>query len=355
MATFAVQVHRVRVGEHPNADRLEIARIGGYRSCIAKGSVPDGALAAFVPDGGLVPEAVLAPMGLAGKLAGPQENRVRPIMLRKVLSQGLVIPPDHPLLAGHELREHADLTELLRITKYEPPVPDELKGRVVPAHRYCVDFDIEDWKMFPHVLNEGEEVVVTEKIHGICCMLGWGTECADLVTSKGLSHKGLVFDLAHEESHRIRYVQIWNEMKGTVRSIVRQVSNGQEVAHVLGEIAGPGVQELHYARKHAAFQVFDIRVGDRREGRWLGHDEVTAICEQHRLEHVPILYRGPYSERTMMDLTTGRSAVPGAQHTREGVVVRTVPPRVDEQIGRVILKNVSERYLAKGDRTEHGG
>ena len=94
--------------------------------------------------------------------------RVRPIMLRKILSQGLVIPLGHPLLANRQSSEHDDVTELLGVRKYEPPIPDELKGKVVPAHQYCIDFDIEDWKMFPDVLTTGEEVVVTEKIHGMC-------------------------------------------------------------------------------------------------------------------------------------------------------------------------------------------
>ena len=353
MATFAVKVYQVRVSEHPNADRLEIAQIGGYRSCIAKESVPDGGLAAFVPDGGLVPDNVLEPMGLKGKLAGPKENRVRPIMLRKVLSQGLVIPLDHPLLANRQSSEHDDVTELLGVRKYEPPIPDELKGKVVPAHQYCIDFDIEDWKMFPDVLIQGEEVVVTEKIHGTCCMLGWGPGIGDLVTSKGLAHRGLVFDLSHDERRKPRYVQIWEELRESIRSVCQEVIDGEELAYVLGEIAGPGVQELHYGTREARFRVFDIRTGDRREGRWLDHDKIVKACERHVLEHVPVIYRGPFSVERLKELSEGQTAVPGAYHAREGIVVRSATPRTHEEIGRVILKSVSERYLAKGNRTEY--
>ena len=51
MARFAVKIHRVQISRHPNADRLEIARIGGYECCVSKHTLKTGDLAAYVPDG----------------------------------------------------------------------------------------------------------------------------------------------------------------------------------------------------------------------------------------------------------------------------------------------------------------
>jgi RNA ligase (TIGR02306 family) len=65
------------------------------------------------------------------------------------------------------------------------------------------------------------------------------------------------------------------------------------------------------------------------------------------LEWAPILYEGPFDEKVARELAEGNSSIPGAKHCAEGVVVRPVVERFDEQVGRVQLKIVSNRYLSK--------
>jgi len=49
------------------------------------------------------------------------------------------------------------------------------------------------------------------------------------------------------------------------------------------------------------------------------------------------------------NVSGGRTTFAGADHIREGVVVRPVRERADPKIGRVILKYLSDEYLfAKG-------
>lgn len=49
--THKVEICRVQVEPHPNADRLDIAHIFGFTCCVAKGSFEDGQLAAYIqPD-----------------------------------------------------------------------------------------------------------------------------------------------------------------------------------------------------------------------------------------------------------------------------------------------------------------
>ena len=42
------------------------------------------------------------------------------------------------------------------------------------------------------------------------------------------------------------------------------------------------------------------------------------------------------------------SSYPGANHHREGLVIKPIHERTDRKIGRVQLKIVGNRYLSKG-------
>lgn len=45
MSQFSCNVVRLKIEPHPNADAIEIARVGDYRSIVRKGQFKDGALA----------------------------------------------------------------------------------------------------------------------------------------------------------------------------------------------------------------------------------------------------------------------------------------------------------------------
>lgn len=44
MATFEAKVYRLTIEEHPNADALELAVVGDYRSIVRKGQFKTGDL-----------------------------------------------------------------------------------------------------------------------------------------------------------------------------------------------------------------------------------------------------------------------------------------------------------------------
>ena len=67
-----------------------------------------------------------------------------------------------------------------------------------------LSFDVENWKSYPDILQDGEEVVFTEKLHGTCTVVAilpykdshpeaFGRKKNILIFSKGLGSKGLVF------------------------------------------------------------------------------------------------------------------------------------------------------------------
>jgi hypothetical protein len=62
---------------------------------------------------------------------------------------------------------------------------------------------------------------------------------------------------------------------------------------------------------------------------------------------VPVLYHGPYSHGIVEKYLDGNTTVPGANHIREGVVIKPTKELWHEKIGRVILKAVSPAYLER--------
>ena len=90
MAVFESKVHALKVEPHPNADRLELAAVGGFRCVVQKGAFKNGDLAAYIPEAAVCPEWLIKELGLEGRLAGSKHNRVKAVKLRGALSQGLV-------------------------------------------------------------------------------------------------------------------------------------------------------------------------------------------------------------------------------------------------------------------------
>jgi hypothetical protein len=65
------------------------------------------------------------------------------------------------------------------------------------------------------------------------------------------------------------------------------------------------------------------------------------------LPWVPAVYVGAYDEALVEMASDGASLMPGADHLREGIVVRPLIERTDPEIGRVQLKIVSNAYLER--------
>ena len=350
MATFESRVYALGIEPHPNADRLELAAIGGFRSVVGKGSFVDGDLAAYIPEGAVCPDWLIAELGLEGKLAGSKRNRVKAVKLRGALSQGLVYPVRDGMIRDQRVAEGDDVTALLDLVKYEPPVPVAMQGEVAPAHGATIRYDIENFKKYPCELRDGEPVSITEKLHGSWCCLGWHPEHGAVVTSKGMSDKGLRLKLNDANANNL-YVRAWNaHERAFEQARMRLAADGQPF-YLLGEVYGRGVQDLHYGEPNPAFAVFDAYIGEPGQGRYLSAAELVAsLADLFTL--VPLLYEGPFAEAVLLEYTDGATAL-GGKHVREGVVVRPAAERESAEFGRVILKNVSGDYLTRRGGTEY--
>ena len=349
MSTFSVPVVKIRgVEAIPNADAIELAVVGDYRSVIRKGQFKPGDLAVYLPEGAVLPDALIAEMGLTGRLAGKQKNRIKAIRLRGYLSQGILYGK-----VPASAQERDCVAAQLGVVKYEPSIPLSMQGQVTNLFGLSIKYDIENFKSFPDVLQDGEEVEMTEKTHGTFTAIAIvpGLDHPQmvggdgLVYSKSMGAKGLVL-MDVDENNANLYMRIAKELD--LHSRIRSAFPGR-IVHVFGETYGAGVQDLNYGSKKHAFAAFDIWV----DGEFLSRDEFAKAVQEMGVARVPVLYRGPFSKSVLYEHTDGKTVIGNGAHIREGVVVVPVTERCDQSIGRVILKSVSGDYLTRrGETTE---
>ncbi|MBI1766601.1 MAG: RNA ligase (ATP), partial [Acidobacteria bacterium] len=66
------------------------------------------------------------------------------------------------------------------------------------------------------------------------------------------------------------------------------------------------------------------------------------------LPWVPCLAEAlPFDLPTVLAMAEGSSLIAGANHVREGIVVKPINERTDSEVGRVCLKVVSNGYLER--------
>jgi RNA ligase (TIGR02306 family) len=365
MSTLVVEVCEVKaVYPHPNADVLEFITVKGWPVIVQKSlGLKVGDRVVYFPPDSVMPPELAETLGITKYLAQmPAEIdgsrkpglRVRAARLRGEASYGTI---DHRVDPAWEVGQ--DVKDHYGVTKFEPPVrPTD--GASLPSvaafHGYT---EIENIRNFPDVIRPGEEVVITEKLHGKNCRLGLirtgrddGESFEFMAGSNDVRRK--------EVDAKGRPSDFWRPMTDAVRDLLRDHSKGEHNAIVFGELYGSGVQDMAYGLADGAkgFRAFDIAV----DGKYLDYDEKVAALERFGVAMVPYLDRGPFSWATVEKHTYGPTIMCPAESAgrfkgREGCVITPVKERYDASLGgsgRVILKSISADYLArKGGTDEH--
>ncbi|GAA2135151.1 RNA ligase (ATP) [Kitasatospora kazusensis] len=354
MSTLRVTAERLTILAHPNADALELAQVGLYRAVVPKGAYRTGEYAVYIPEQAVLPSALIEELGLTGRLSGRGKDRVSAVRLRGELSQGIVCRPG--ALAGTDLAGAAaggaDFAAALGVTKWTPPVPTSMTGTVESAPDLLPWVDVENLKRFPDVFEPGEPVVVTEKVHGTCCLFTFHADSGTVqVSSKGIGAQ----HLALKEDATNLY---WRAVRahGVPAAAARLAERlGASRVGIFGEVFGEGVQDLGYGESARTelpgYAVFDVSAVIDGRLHWLDAAELLT----GELPLVPRLWSGPFDQQTVLELADGRETVSGrGLHLREGVVVRPVVERRSEVLGgRAIAKVVSGAYLTRKGGTEY--
>lgn len=351
------------VRHHPNADRLDIVKIKGFEAIVGRGSYSKGDAVVYIPEASVLPSDVISDLGLEGRLSGKDKNRVTAVRLRGVLSQGLI----HPIGTGRmhnrdglldRIEIGSDFREHLGIEKYEPPIPTTMSGRL--KFGLAQKFDVENIQYEPDLFSEGELVNVSEKLHGTYFQAGiFGVDTEfksyshnlNVVTSKGLAAKLLVFDTESKENDSNIYVRAFldNEIPSKIRTCIGSLirENLIQKLFLMGEIVGPKVQSMNYGLKDRTLYIFDTYiVGTHIRSRFLSRKELRWLCEECGFNMIPeVETEVEFSKDKLDEWRSAPSLVGGG--LREGVVIRSIPERDPglPRFNRACAKVINPEYL----------
>lgn len=401
MTEFRVETVRIgAIEKHPNADTLSITKVhGGYPVCFKTGTYSEGDLATYVPVDALVPVAHKAFAFLdSGK--GRTHERIKAKKLRGVFSMGL-------LVGAVPGAKEGDLVDVkLGVLKYETPEERKANG---PGHQEtrsakkvetaafdsrviwtasvlggaslgvaagCGSFvlgailvvaiqigarlvigwnrarnrkpnvpvyDIEGLRRHSHVFNDGEEVWVTEKVHG-CNASFVHTGKRFFVRSRTMFREDVKGNPGPNRKETGDDVWWLVAKRLGLESKLRGYPN----LVLFGEVYGD-VQDLHYGvptDERVRFVAFDAM--DLKTRKYLDVDEFLEFCKLIDVPVAPTLYRGPFSA-DVANMAEGPSVMPGANHVREGIVIKPIKERHDMRVGRVFLKLAGQGYLLRKD------
>lgn len=319
------EVRVVRLGDitkHDNADTLGITHVDG-RPCIVRlGEWSSGDLAIYIPIDALVPvaDARFAFLANTSRLADGRA-RIKAVRLRGVFSMGLLVKPDTDMVEGDEVSAR------MGIGVWEPDVRFGLSHDAEPDPGFLPVYDIESARKWaPVVLDEGEEVVLTEKVHG--------------ANGRFAYHRDRMWCASRTRFPREADGEMWWSVGRALKDRLREVCPG---IAIYGEVFGQ-VQDLTYGRRGAHLIAFDAL--DIAARRWLDYDDFLALCARLDIPTVPELYRGQWSP-DLARLAEGATVLGNGAHVREGWVLRPVRERVHPALGRVLLKRHGEGYLTR--------
>lgn len=266
--------------------------------------------------------------------------RIKTIRLRQQLSQGLLLPAPEGAKLGD------DLTEELKIVRWEPTIPKHLAGDMIREPGNFQKYtSIENWKNFPDVFLEGDLVRITEKLHGSNCRVG----LVDDGRIEGLSYFVGSHKTARAKDGSNLYSEVCRnlQIEEKLGSLLEKFQPKQHFI-VFGEIYGWNVQDLTYGclKNQQQFRIFDVLI-DHIYQPWHVIEKVAGALG---VNTVPILYRGSYNLGKTMQFRDGKTTL-GEGHVREGVVVTSEPEVFHPEIGRKIIKFISDDYLLrKGEK-----
>ena len=322
------------------ADKIELVTVDGWKVVVAKDvGHKVGNLVVYCEIDSFLPIKdefeFLRKSSYKKMVDGTEGFRLKTIKLRGQVSQGLILPinvlPIAQFASGHNLPEGMDVTEMLGIVKYEPPIPAELAGKVkgmFPSFLHKTDeervqnltSEYEEWK-----IQSKHQFYVTEKLDGSSATF-YVNDGVFGVCSRNL-------ELLETEGNTFwkvaRELDLENKMKSVGRNICFQ-----------GELIGEGIQGNPYKIKGQTVKFytgFDIDKQIR-----ISFVNFVVMLQEMDLGYVPVLNQGfgfqlPETVGDMLNYAEGKSAL-NSDTEREGVVVRSMD-------GTISFKAISNKFL----------
>ena len=337
-----------------NADAIEHVRVDGWWVVGTKGEFRVNDLAVYIEIDAWCPHE-LAPFLSKGKdpreYNGVKGERLKTVKLRGAVSQGLLLPIPTELNDPTQFTEGLDVTELLGVQKWEPPIPAQLRGKIAGNFPNWLRKTDEDriqncFKDVSPRLNESW--FIEEKVDGSSMTVGYRK--GDFILDKDgqpipeefvVCSRNLSLKLEDEDNTFVRIAKessIQDAMKAYGRNL-----------GISGELIGEGVQGNKYdikGHRWLVFNIFDVDAGkyvSAKERQLIIRDLVALGAT---IEQVPVITAvgttllDGLSVDDFLEMAEGKSAL-NPKTEREGLVFKN---QTDPDIS---FKAISNRWLLK--------
>ena len=344
MAFFGVTLEVIEtVRHHPNADRLDICTLAGmsFQFVTGRDQYKPGDRVLYFPIDAQLPPRVLKEIGLEGRLAGKEKNRVKTIKLRGEISQGIVA--DTKLIEGCVDNSVEEITSYLGVTKYEPEAVLISGAKLLPLPHGMSVYDIEGADRFTAVLEQMMDlpVIITEKLEGTNFSVMYHRPEDEIFVN---SHRRTI--VLNEGSEHTAWTCARDQ---GIIELAKHLADGHESVVIFGELIGPGIQgNIYKLKKHHVYG-FDVKVDDRYLSAANCMKAINSCVGV--FPSVPVLahdvvLREWLNGRTIQEASNGRSVLHDTR--REGIVITPMVEQYSPELhSRMILKQRSPEYLAK--------
>jgi RNA ligase (TIGR02306 family) len=332
----------------PEADNIELVVVNGWNCISKKGEYEIGDLAIIATTDAVIPEAFSDSMGVTNYLR--KGGRVRTVKLRGVYSECLIIPFIYAEKLTHpkaKWSEGTDMMDLLKITKYEPPVRQVqlVGGRKVKYKdnpNFHVYYKFPNLKNVPNMFNEDDIVDITRKIHGTNARYGIIKKTKLSLWDRfkkliRIADKWIDYEFIYG-SHNVEKgsdtqgfydTDVWrtiaddNEIKKNLWEYVDTRYTPKDIGTgfiIYGEIYGKGIQKNYeYGLDHIEFAGFDVEI----DGEYVDPLYSAYVFTSLDLDSVPSLYVGKWHQ-DIQDAYTFNEFIDGTKVPHEGIVIKHI-------------------------------
>lgn len=315
------------------ADRIEVAIVNGWKVVVNKGIHSVGELVVYCEIDSLLPirdEFEFLRKSSYKKMSdGTEGFRLRTVTLRGQISQGLVIPMS--VLPNGNYNEGDEVTEVLGIVKYEPPIPAELTGKVRGYFPSFIQKTDEE-----RIQNLAEDYTNLRKLRYFASEKLDGTSTTMYLNENifGVCSRNLDLEESQCTQWRIAREQ---DVENKLRMFGRNLA-------IQGEIIGEGIQGNPYKLRGQQFRVFNIFDIDTYQ--YLTKIEMLEITENFNLLTVPTIFDEielPETIDEILKMAEGKSML-NQNAEREGLVWVSV-----NSPDRISFKTISNKFLLGND------
>lgn len=314
-----------------DSDNLDVVTIKGWKVVTKRNEFKEGGLCiyfeidSFLP---ILPEFEFLRKSCYKKVENKEGFRLKTVKLRGQISQGLAIPVNTFKLPTNNVGDCLD--DYLGVTKYEPPIPTQLRGDVVG--------------LFPRFIPKTDQ----ERIQNLWLDVD---NYKDLYFEESLKLDGASMTVFYKDGSFgvcSRNYELKENPNNTFWKVFYQTGLKDKILHknlaFQGELIGEGIQknpEKIVGHKWFIFDIWDID-----EQQYLEPNRRRFLCDALGLDHVPVYNKSIQilKDNSLETLLKRAEGCSWKAPIREGLVYKSEDLYKDNVIS---FKVISNSFLLK--------